>query len=243
MSSPGTASSTHGGAVAGVGTLQDVRHLAVAAVTDDRVHGVEVTTGHHHHDLLDVGVAVERRQGVLEDRAPGDLEGLLSGISSPTRVPTPPARTTATLVAPSGAAAVIARPATRPGCGYDGCRVDLARGTPDRLDDPGRAQAVPVREGLLDPGGVLGDGASPASIRFCTSRDRVVQGGRDRAEAVALEVEVAPAADVAALEHVLGVELEVGHRTVDVGRVEGDEGVVGDHQPGTRNQLLDVVAA
>ena len=41
----------HRGAVAGVGALEHVGDLGVAAVADDRVHGVEVPGRHHHHDL------------------------------------------------------------------------------------------------------------------------------------------------------------------------------------------------
>src|ERR1700709_1475680 len=41
---------------------------------------VEVPRGHHHHDLVDVRVRVERLQGVLEDRVARDLEQLLGDV-------------------------------------------------------------------------------------------------------------------------------------------------------------------
>jgi hypothetical protein len=65
------------GVVAGACALEDRGDLGVAAVADHRVHGVEVAGGHHHDDLVDVGVPVEDRQRVLHDRVTGDLDQLL----------------------------------------------------------------------------------------------------------------------------------------------------------------------
>lgn len=68
--------------VAGVGALEDLGDLRVAAVAGHRVHGVEVAGGHQDDDLVDLRVAVEHAEGVLHDRHACDLDELLRDVET-----------------------------------------------------------------------------------------------------------------------------------------------------------------
>jgi len=65
---------------AGRAALQHVGDLGEPGAAHDGPDGVEVAGGHQHDELVDVGMRVEDRHGVLDDRPPGNLDQLLGNL-------------------------------------------------------------------------------------------------------------------------------------------------------------------
>ncbi len=81
----------------GCAALDDVDDLALAPAADDRPDRAEVALRDREHDLVDRGMGLEGRDGVLQDGARPATSSSCLGTSVPIRRPTPPARITTTL--------------------------------------------------------------------------------------------------------------------------------------------------